>query len=79
MNISIGAYDEQTRTVPVTFAEGDVNHRREVNACHDKKGAYDAAATKERVEQVGLGVAQKIKLGVIKPEAETVEDPATGA
>ena len=44
-------------------------------------GSYDRAATKERVAEVALGVAQKIGLGVItvpppEPEMPAVESTA---
>lgn len=72
MKTKIGKYDAATRTVSVTFTEGDVTHDRTVNACHDVDGGYDAAATKERVADVARGVAVKIGLGVIvnPPEPE---------
>lgn len=75
----IGAYNEETRCVPVTFTAGDIKHKRDVNAVHDESGAYDKAATKERVAQVGAGVAHKIAVGVITntPASATDETPAT--
>lgn len=79
----IGAYDPATRTVEVTFTQGEIVHKRSVNACHDAAGDYDAAATEARVGEVARGVAHKIALGVItnappeevetEPEAEPVE------
>ncbi|HEY4544872.1 MAG TPA: hypothetical protein VIG90_00405 [Pedomonas sp.] len=75
----IGAYDAGTRTVPVTFTQGEIVHQRSVNACLDEAGEYDAEATEARVEEVARGVAQKIALGVIKaaePEPETTEESA---
>lgn len=80
MKTKIGKYDSATRTVPVTFTEGETIHQRSVNACHDESGAYDAAATRDRVGDVARGVAVKIGLGVIVnlPEAdEPATDPAT--
>lgn len=65
MEIKIGTYDEAMRAVPVTFRQGEIVHERQVNACHDENGAYDAAATRQRVEEVARGVANKIALGVI--------------
>lgn len=65
MEIKIGAYNKDTRSVPVTFTSGDIVHKRDVNAVHNAKGAYDKAATKERVDQVGTGVANKIAAGAI--------------
>jgi DNA adenine methylase len=73
LTTTIGAYDAEKRTVPVTFTSGAIRHTREVNAVLDEGGAYDKAATRARVEQVALGVAHKIALGVI---AEPVPDPA---
>ncbi len=65
MKITIGAFDATTRTVAVRFEHDDVTHDRPVNACLDKAGGYDAKATAARVDQVALGVAAKIELGVI--------------
>ena len=72
MKTKIGKYDPATRGVPVTFTEGETVHTRTVNACHEASGAYDAAATRDRVADVARGVAVKIGLGVIVnlPEAE---------
>lgn len=72
----IGAYNKDTRSVPVTFTGGGVTHKRDVNAVHDDAGAYDKAATKERVDQVGNGVAHKIAMGVItNPEPVDLPEP----
>lgn len=68
MKTRIGSFDAETRTVPVTFSHEGVTHRRDVNACTTLGGAYDAAATKVRVAEVALGVAQKIASGAIRPE-----------
>jgi hypothetical protein len=80
MKTTIGDYDAATKTVPVTFEEGDVTHERSVNACHDEAGSYDATATAARVADVARGVAVKIGLGVItnKP-AEPEAAPAAEA
>jgi len=77
----IGAFDAETRSVPVTFTSGDIKHERRVNAVLKNDGSYDRAATKERVAEVALGVAQKIGLGVIivpppEPEMPAVESTA---
>ena len=64
MKITIGAYDAQNHTVPVTFEQGLVVHKREVNACLDEQGAYDQLTTQARVADVGRGVAVKISVGV---------------
>lgn len=70
MKITIGAYDATTRTVAVAFQEGEIDHKRAVNACHDTNGGYDEAATKARIDDVARGVAQKILVGAITaPEA----------
>lgn len=74
LETSIGPFDEDTRSVPVTFASGEIVHRRSINACLDAAGGYDVAATAERVADVARGVAVKIGLGVIvtPPEPEPV-------
>lgn len=78
MEFAIGAYDEETRTVPVTFTQGEIVHTRAVNACHDEDGSYDAAATAARVDEVAAGVAAKIAVGAIvnAPEEPEAEEPA---
>jgi len=73
METKIGTLNTETHTVPVTFTQGDLVYSRDVNACFDVGGDYDEAATKERVEQVGRGVAQKISLGVIAREKPAPE------
>lgn len=73
LTFKIGAFDSATRTVPVTFTSGEIVHKRSVNAVLKDDGSYDKAATKARVEEVALGVAHKIELGVITnppPEPE---------
>lgn len=65
METTIGDFNSDTRTVPVTFTAGDVVHSRDVNACLDDDGGFDEAATKERVDQVAQGVAHKIAVGAI--------------
>lgn len=60
-----GAFDPATRTVPVTFKEGAITHRRTIRAVVDADGNYDRAATKEIIEQQAAGVAHKIALGII--------------
>lgn len=76
MDITIGAFDPESRTVSVTFTRGDVTHERPVNAVLDQDGAYDAAATAERVDEVARGVACKIDAGVItNPPPEPAEAP----
>ena len=73
LRTEIGAYDPVTRTVPVTFTQGDIVHQRAVNACHDEAGNYDKAATEQRVADVARGVAHKIALGVITAAAPATE------
>lgn len=73
LTIKIGAFDSESRSVPVTFTGGDIKHERRVNAALKDDGTYDKAATKTRVEEVARGVAHKIGLGVItipQPEPE---------
>lgn len=74
MKITIGKFDAETRTVPVTFVHDGVTHSRAVNACLTDQGAYDQEATKARVDEVALGVEHKIALGVItNPPSDTEE------
>ena len=71
MKTTIGKFDPESRQVPVTFTEGEIVHKRQVNAVLKEDGGYDAAATKLRVSEVAQGVAHKIGLGVITvPPAE---------
>ena len=76
LTTKIGAFDAETRSVPVTFTSGDIKHERRVNAVLKDDGSYDRAATKERVAEVALGVAQKIGLGVITVPPPEPEMPA---
>lgn len=71
LKISIGTFEADTRAVPVIFTSGEIEHKRNVNAVVKTDGSYDRVATKARVDEVALGVAHKIALGVI-----TVEAPA---
>lgn len=48
----------------------DKVHTRMVNVCFDSEGAYDDAATAERIGQVMDGVERKMALGVIGVSAE---------
>jgi len=73
MKITIGKFRTATGTVPVTFEHEGVRHRRDVNACLTDAGKFNAKATAARVEEVALGVAHKIELGVI---ANPEPDPA---
>lgn len=65
MEIDIGAFDPETRSVPVTFRYRDVTHPRNVNAVLTEAGDYDEEATTERVFEVADGVAHKINVGAI--------------
>lgn len=73
MKITIGAYDATTHTVPVTFAQGAIDHHRTVNACRDAQGGYDEAATRARIDDVARGVAQKILVGAITAAAQVAD------
>lgn len=75
MKTSIGPFDAARQAVPVTFTEGDIVHKRDVNAILKADGSYDRVATKERVDQVAMGVAVKIAAGVIT----NVTEPAAPA
>ena len=65
INYEIKEYIEGN-TVEVTFTddESGIEHTRTVNAVFTD-GEYDADLTIERVEQVAMGVAHKITVGVI--------------
>ena len=69
VRIRIGKFDDATGEVPVTFSHagpsGNVTHRRKVRACLDSGGQFDPDATRARVDEVALGVAQKIDAGNI--------------
>ncbi len=65
MKVFPGKFDPETRTVPVTFKHDGIVHRRTINAVVDADGNYDRSATKIIIEQQALGVAEKIRLGVI--------------
>ncbi|USI72711.1 hypothetical protein [Sphingomonas morindae] len=65
MKTRIGGFDPVTRSVPVTFTQGEIVHVRPVNACMTEAGAYDAEATALRVAAVAAGVAVKIAVGAI--------------
>ena len=66
MQIRIGKFDPSTATVQVTFTAGEKVHTRAVNAVLADDGSYDRAATRERAESVGTGVAQKFAIGAIR-------------
>lgn len=65
MKTTIGPYNSDSKSVPVTFTEGEVRHERAVNAVHKEDGSYDKVATKARVAEVAMGVAVKISVGAI--------------
>lgn len=75
LKTKIGAYDPETRAVPVTFTTGGIVHQRSVNAVLKADGSYDAAATKARVAAVARGVVHKIAVGAIV-SAVAIEEPA---
>ena len=51
--------------VRFTDSESSKTHERSVNVVFDENGDYDSNATAVRIEEVALGVAEKIKLGII--------------
>lgn len=53
------------RDIHVRFTDGTVTHERHVNVCYDADGNYDEAATDIRIEEVAMGVENKIAVGVI--------------
>ena len=65
MKITIGKFDPATGTVPVTFTQGALNHARRINAVRADDGSHDRAATRQRAEEVALGVAHKFNLGLL--------------
>jgi len=74
MNIT-HTYDAPTgdeKAVEVTFKcdTPDITHVRAVNAVFDTDGTYNAGLTEERVVEVGMGVKNKIAVGVITAPAE---------
>lgn len=79
MMIDIKSFDPASRTVTVAFAEGPLTFERQVNACLDDAGGYDVAATADRVNQVALGVAAKMRLGVISADTIAAQGAADGS
>ena len=61
--------ENDVRDVIVTFKSTSpdpvVTHTRNVNVCYDSDGNYDATATVSRIEEVKLGFAHKVAVGVI--------------
>ena len=56
--------------IVVEFAKDGKKYTRNVNVVFDSDGNYDDAATKERCEQVAMGVENKIAVGVAQPDPE---------
>ena len=65
--------DEKSVEVTFTCDVPELTHLRAVNAVFDADGSYNEGLTEERVTEVGLGVKNKIALGVIAPPAEESE------
>lgn len=75
ISAQMGAFDPDTRQVLVKFTMDDVEHTRSVNAVLTEDGEFDREGTEERIAELSRGVAEKIRLGVIRnPEPETEED-----
>ncbi|MBV8973102.1 MAG: hypothetical protein JO290_12515 [Sphingomonadaceae bacterium] len=64
MRTAIGPFRAIDRSVTVTFTDDGFSHTRHVTAALDEHGAYDAAGTAARVDQVAAGVAHKRDLGL---------------
>ena len=58
------------RDIIVEFAKEGKKYTRNVNVVFDSDGNYDDAATKERCEQVAMGVENKIAANAIQPDPE---------
>ena len=56
------------RDIIVEFAKDGKKYTRNVNVVFDSDGNYDDAATKERCEQVAMGVENKIAANAIQPD-----------
>ncbi len=56
--------------IVVEFAKDGKKYTRNVNVVFDSDGNYDDAATKERCEQVAMGVENKIAANAIQPDPE---------
>jgi hypothetical protein len=67
------APESDQTVVNVTFTDGTVTLERPVNAVFTD-GVYDAAETEARVEQVALGVENKIAVGAISQPEEAAEE-----
>lgn len=66
LKTTVGAFDAETRTVSVTFRDGAIRHVRAINAAVDGDGKYLRAETLAIIDQQAAGVAEKIRLGLIK-------------
>lgn len=73
MKTIIKPLEEGKTFVEVCFIEGDVTHIRNVNAVFTED-IYDEEATKQRVDEIALGVKVKIDNSVIKNAEEPSED-----
>ena len=60
--------EESVRDIIVEFAKDGKKYTRNVNVVFDSDGNYDDAATKERCEQVAMGVENKIAANAIQPD-----------
>lgn len=75
ISAQMGAFDPDTRQVLVKFTMDGVEHSRSVNAVLTEDGEFDREGTEERIAELSRGVAEKIRLGVIRnPEPEPEED-----
>lgn len=79
LTITIGALNSATGTVPVTFSQGEIVHKRSVNAVIKSNGTHDRAGTVARVDKVAWGVAAKIALGVISTQSPSSAEPSAQA
>ena len=61
-SVTINCNDIRVR---FTDSETSITHEREVNVCFDENGDYDSTATAARIEEVALGVGEKINVGLI--------------
>jgi len=53
------------RDIEVEFTDGTITHTRHVNVCFDADGDYDEDATDARIDEVAMGIENKIAVGVI--------------
>lgn len=71
MDISIGTFNTDTKTVEVAFSQGEFSFKRDVNACLNDDGSYNSKATQIRVNLVASGVANKANVGAIPKGTES--------